>query len=636
MGQVPVERRAGADQDDDIPVPPLHPMQSARNGMEEAGAVLKDIAAALNSQDKRAEEAALLQGTGFSVLLYLARGCDRFDVPLAPTEVGREFIKSMKKLFLAGTGEYRRVGWPSPPTNRILLGMARLDWGGRDSKHLTASSLSIADFPTTRAEDLEAYVPPEDLRPEHRPRDPPTYLSWMRQVKNSIRAFACVYGREHEEERLAALDALCRRHETDDHKYPLDFLRSAWEELAWRWVEELKEELRKCRKILGKEKMRRDELEFVALSPTSAGTAYVVYPNVFDLENPTGYYQRVVEQRLQERAQRALWDAAHARTSGRKNLGWKPENPGGAAGGDHKAGAPKTESKPPSPAAKRAAASAEVRNMYPAGKPLTAEEVAMSREVAPTDSKGRIKCWDVASHKGCTRTAAECFRSHLEPIRQADSMHWTVQAQIIRRGGLKHQQRVEPHEVDQKIQALRDAHQSDEKAKRNEGLERAKGSNLKKKTGGEWSSVREEHAGESQETRRVQWAAPEEYTEAEWTQAEDDLRQWCQGPASDWVQGNSTFEGERQEATPGANLLQQDTYLRYQELSRSEAEPFLKPLPVRLQVICRARLVQEKREFSAGEVEKLLQELTHEPDPELQQEAQAALSRCGASAQPAR
>eukprot|EP00971_Amphidinium_carterae_P242230 4809862-Amphidinium_carterae.1 len=306
-----IERRAGADEDEEPAAarrPPLHPHWSSMSGADEAGAVLKDIAAALSSQDRRAEEAALLQGTGFSeedkLLMYLARGCDRFSVLLIPTEVGREFVKGMKKLFLAGTGEFRRFGWPCPPTNRILLGLAKLEWGGRDHRNLTSSALSVADFPTSRCEDLEQYVPPEDLKPEHRPRDPPTYLSWARQARNSIRAFACVYGTEHEEERSHALENLCRKHEQDDHKYPLDFVRGAWEELVWRWFEELKEELRRCRKVLGKEKMRRDELEFIALSPTTTGGAFMNYPRVFDLEDPQGYYQRVVEQRLQEKAQR--------------------------------------------------------------------------------------------------------------------------------------------------------------------------------------------------------------------------------------------------------------------------------------------------------------------------------------------
>eukprot|EP00971_Amphidinium_carterae_P043437 854826-Amphidinium_carterae.2 len=636
LGHTPSEQRAGADFDDDStqrPFPVPRPF-SAQPGLEDAGSVLKDIAAALSSQDRRAEEAALQQGTGFSeeekLLMYLARGCDRFGVALAPTEVGKEFVKSMKRLYLAGTGEFKRVAWPTPPSNRILLGLARLEWGGKDHRHLTSGALSVADFPTARVEELEQYVPPEDMKPEHRPRDPPTYLSWARQARNGIKVFACIYGREHEDERLAALDNLCRKHETDEHKYPLDFLRGAWEELNWRWVEELKEELRKCRKILGKEKMRRDELEFVALSPTSLGQAFVTYPQVFDLDATNGYFQKIVEQRLHEKAQRALWDAAHGRTPTKKGFGgWKGEQ---TPASENKAGAPKGTEKG-SAAPKKAPASppgAEIRNLYPAGRALLPEEVAKSRELAPTDTKGKVKCWDVCSHKGCSRSAAECFRSHAEPIKHTDSLHWTVQAQLFRRGGLKHQTRIEPQDVDAKIQVLREAHRQEEGAKKAEGIERGRAQDQRKRAGGEQAlgaSIPEERAGETVGLEPPVWNPPEEYQNAEWTHAEDDLRQWCVGPAEGWVQEASTVP--TLEARPSASTLQQSTFLEYQALSKSEVEGALSALPLRLQVICRARLVQEQRGYTQAELNKLLAEVAQGKDPELGRSAREALDRCG-------
>eukprot|EP00971_Amphidinium_carterae_P151679 3006515-Amphidinium_carterae.2 len=306
--------------------------------------------------------------------------------------------------------------------------------------------------------------------------------------------------------------------------------------------------------------MRRDELEFIALSPTTRGGAFVTYPQVFDLENPEGYYQRIVEQRLQEKAQRALWDAAHSRGTAKRGFGWKQDSSNQATGSDQKAGAPNAaDAKGSTPAAKKAAQppGAEVRNLYPAGKPLAAAEVVTSRELAPTDTKGRIKCWDVASHKGCSRTAAECFRSHLEPIKQADSLHWTVQAQLLRRGGLRHHPRVEPQDVDAKVQALRNAHRQDEGAKKAEGVERAKNAAQRKCAGSDCaiSDSTQERAGETKPCRPITelqpivedlgapgmsetppWVAPSEFKEAELTQAEEDLRLWCKGPEGSWIE----------------------------------------------------------------------------------------------------
>eukprot|EP00972_Heterocapsa_arctica_P068397 10106779-Heterocapsa_arctica.AAC.1 len=66
---------------------------------------------------------------------------------------------------------------------------------------------------------------------------------------------------------------------------------------------------------------------------------------------------------------------------------------------------------------------------YPSGKPIPAPELGLARQHAPLSPRGTMKCWDAASHMGCKSTW--CPRSH-EPIKPG-SVHWTVQAQLIRR-----------------------------------------------------------------------------------------------------------------------------------------------------------------------------------------------------------
>ena len=73
--------------------------------------------------------------------------------------------------------------------------------------------------------------------------------------------------------------------------------------------------------------------------------------------------------------------------------------------------------------------------LYPAGKPLSKQEAELARTHAPTDSKGKMKCWDAASHMGCKLKASQRSRSH-EAIKERN-LHWAVQAQLLRRGGLK-------------------------------------------------------------------------------------------------------------------------------------------------------------------------------------------------------
>eukprot|EP00971_Amphidinium_carterae_P323314 6425509-Amphidinium_carterae.1 len=150
--------------------------------------------------------------------------------------------------------------------------------GGKDFRHLPHTSLSVADFPLVKDEEFESYIIPADWKLESRPRDPPTYLSWQRQARNQVKTFCCIFGMEHQEERMAALDWSCNRYEGDEHKFPLDFIRGVLEELHWHWGESLREEIRRCKKVAGKDRLRREELEMLALTPTASGRAFFQFP----------------------------------------------------------------------------------------------------------------------------------------------------------------------------------------------------------------------------------------------------------------------------------------------------------------------------------------------------------------------
>ena len=61
--------------------------------------------------------------------------------------------------------------------------------------------------------------------------------------------------------------------------------------------------------------------------------------------------------------------------------------------------------------------------------------MSLSRQHAPLDAQGKMKCWDASSHMGCKMTAAQCSRNH--EIIRAKGIHWAVQAQLLRRGGIR-------------------------------------------------------------------------------------------------------------------------------------------------------------------------------------------------------
>ena len=106
--------------------------------------------------------------------------------------------------------------------------------------------------------------------------------------------FGLVFGREHVKERLDCLDTLVRECEKDDHAFPPKFVYALWEELWATWGERLREKKRALLRMLQTDNPRKEDLKMIAFAPTADGRAMFTFPNVFDLESPTGYYQEAV------------------------------------------------------------------------------------------------------------------------------------------------------------------------------------------------------------------------------------------------------------------------------------------------------------------------------------------------------
>lgn len=91
------------------------------------------------------------------------------------------------------------------------------------------------------------------------------------------------------------------------HKWPLQILCEVWEELHWRFVEELKGELRKIKSMSGRETMTLSDLRFYALMPDEHGQPPLQLPRTFDLHHPDGWSSSEVLPRIERRQERMLW-----------------------------------------------------------------------------------------------------------------------------------------------------------------------------------------------------------------------------------------------------------------------------------------------------------------------------------------
>eukprot|EP00959_Pyramimonas_sp_CCMP1952_P339467 7109571-Pyramimonas_sp.AAC.1 len=73
--------------------------------------------------------------------------------------------------------------------------------------------------------------------------------------------------------------------------------------------------------------MRKEDFVFAARTPTPEGPPLLILPTTFEVEDPEGYYQTTIFDRLVKTADNAYWDNAH-----RAQL--RPLAAGGVDGGE--------------------------------------------------------------------------------------------------------------------------------------------------------------------------------------------------------------------------------------------------------------------------------------------------------------
>ena len=74
-----------------------------------------------------------------------------------------------------------------------------------------------------------------------------------------------------------------RLHDEHPTTFPREVLKDIWEELCWRFWEELRETLRSLKQEVGRDNLRRTDLIMYALTPGADGHAWLRLPKVFDL-----------------------------------------------------------------------------------------------------------------------------------------------------------------------------------------------------------------------------------------------------------------------------------------------------------------------------------------------------------------
>ena len=414
--------------------------------LDEASKALQTIAKAISSKDEPSgQERGKLSSIGRTEerLVFLARGCDTLTVHLGEATVGKDLYHALRSMASQNRPLLREIGYPVNISNRIAFGVASFNIGGKGS--LPDYCLSVADFPQTSEEEFDLYSPPGDNKLEKRGRNPTTLTGWYRNALRQAWALACVFGAEFYASWEGAAAQLLKLGEEYIHAWPLPAVLSTWEELWGRFVEELRAIDRKVRREMQDESPSFDRLRFFATSPGADGTPWLRLPQTFDLQALGEYFQTDIVPRQKRLLDRACWNMAFKRPSlagGRagesaedlaKNFG-----EGAKTGGQN---APKPSSPPK-----------EVTQLL--GSPLTSKEVSRSMDHRPKDRAGKYLCWDHFSHRKCAK-GKDCPHSHSGGVPKWDTLDWSIQMQLLRRGGHPARAKLKAGQVDAAIEVIR-------------------------------------------------------------------------------------------------------------------------------------------------------------------------------------
>ena len=401
---------------------------------DETTKALQAIAKAVTSKDEAAShDKGKLASIGKleERLMYLVRGCDSLTVPLGAATVGKELYHSLRATSTQGR-------FPVNINNRVAYGITSLSFGGKDLKSLPDYCLSAADFPLTSEEEFDGWSGCADMKLEKRPKPPMTLNAW-----NALRqawAISCVLGTEHYSTFEQAASYLLKLGEEHAYMWPTHALCSVWEELWSRYVEELKDLDRQLRREMKEDAPTFERIRFFVTAPGADGEPWLRLPRTFFLEDPHEYFQTDVLPRHNRLLSRACWQVALKRA---------PQ--GGLHGGKAGEGTEAWDSRP-GPKTRKA----DPSNKPLMGPPLTTKEAARALDHRPKERKGaKYLCWDYMSHRGCNKPQA-CPHSH-GPAPKWESLDWSVQLQLLRRGGFKAKARITEGQATEQMEAIRKA-----------------------------------------------------------------------------------------------------------------------------------------------------------------------------------
>ena len=482
------------------------------------------------------QPAGTLKGLGrtHEEIVFLIRACGQYEVVLGGGDHGQALANSLIAAQVGASTRLRQAGFKQKMTQRLAIGLAGAHWGVHE-KHC----LSASEFVCFTDAELDAFASEARGAKAHgdqRPPPPTRLDEWVSRAKRQNEVWALVYGQEWKPVKNNAVDLLAEWHQASPHKWPLGVIVDIWEEIHWRFVEEIKQIIRDLKKEVGRETMTLSEIKFHCLLPGVHGEAWLTMPTTFDLERPGSWFQEEIVPRIERKQERLLW-----------NLTWQGAKKDRAVAGTTSS----TTSAGASGDGGDRGERPTLKGLW--GPKLSPEEVNRAKDRAPQDRQGKLLCWGNLTHMGCQATG--CQRSHDGLRGPFEQLDYCVQMQLLKRGGLKRMRLETKDTVNQKIKELRAGAARDKSEKVQDGRKRGKAAGQgpdepdveKPGEGGEGGRAGG-GVGNAEQPRKVTfWEVPEEF-QVDYTK-EEDLGKLVIGPDNTW--GNTVYTPHRQHSGRG-------------------------------------------------------------------------------------
>ena len=248
---------------------------------------------------------------------------------------------------------YVNLGIPCGCADRFCIGAAALTWGGRTG--VPDYALGDADFISSAPNRFDSYVFPSDWTMGPKARQSPHIETWVAQARNISKMSASVYGSEHSNGRMLAVEELRALRVREPLKYTLAPIRDDWGELNHLRIQALKESTDILRMHANVDRPTYGRLSAIgmAIDPTTGAEIFTL-PDTFNVRGANGYFQTEVVRKMDDAKELSDWHHYH-NTSTR-------------------------------PATSRASAVNDVAGLP--GPPLTAVERRLAGTTAPTDKSG--------------------------------------------------------------------------------------------------------------------------------------------------------------------------------------------------------------------------------------------------------